>query len=153
MENTNEKVIKLLNSLIEINNDRVEGYEKAAKETDDQELKSLFSSLASQSRSYKIQLIPKVTILKGKTVEGTTTSGKFYRAWMDIKAALSGKDRHTIISSCEFGEDVALNTYEDALKSDVVLSSELRQIIQEQRNEIKAAHDKIKGMRDTEVLH
>ena len=41
-----EKTIELLNSLITINNDRIQGYETAAKETKDEELKTLFGRFA-----------------------------------------------------------------------------------------------------------
>jgi hypothetical protein len=43
-----EKTIEVLNTLITINNDRIEGYDTAAKETDEYDLKNLFSQLASQ---------------------------------------------------------------------------------------------------------
>ncbi len=37
----NEKTIAVLNTLVQINNDRTEGYETALKETDESELKAL----------------------------------------------------------------------------------------------------------------
>jgi len=51
---TNEKNIDVLNDLIQINNDRVAGYEKAANETEfvDADLRSIFNSMASESRTY-----------------------------------------------------------------------------------------------------
>ena len=39
----NEKTIAVLNTLITINNDRIEGYETASKETEEQDLKALFA--------------------------------------------------------------------------------------------------------------
>ena len=74
---TNEKTIAHLNSLIEINNDRIEGYETAAKETDDAELKSLFIGLGDESRAHRSELISEVIGLGGSPAEGTTT----YRVW------------------------------------------------------------------------
>ena len=38
----NEKTIAALNSLIQINNDRFEGYDTAFRETEEQDLKTLF---------------------------------------------------------------------------------------------------------------
>ena len=46
----NKEITSCLNKLIEINNDRVEGYDKASKETDDSDLKSLFSKFSSQKQ-------------------------------------------------------------------------------------------------------
>lgn len=148
MENKNEKQVTLINGLIEINNDRIEGYERAMKETDDADLKSLFSSMAGESRTYRGELISEVISLNGTPTEGTTTSGKVYRAWMDIKAALSGKDRHAILASCEFGEDAALEAYDDVLTSDNALTSKTRDVIVKQREQLQSSHNKIKAMRD-----
>lgn len=148
MENANEKQITLVNSIIEINNDRIEGYERAMKETDEADLKALFSSMAGESRTYRSELVAEVISLNGTPAEGTRNSGKIYRAWMDIKAALTGKDRHAILASCEFGEDAALEAYDDVLNSDSGLNSKSRDIIVKQREKLQQAHNKIKALRD-----
>jgi uncharacterized protein (TIGR02284 family) len=147
----NNKIADALNKLVEINNDRVEGYEKAANETDDAALKALFLKFSAQSRSYRAELEGLVRSQGADPIEGTTTSGKFYRAWMDIKAALSGKDRKAIVSSCEFGEDVAKDTYKDVLHDLGNAPEHVRSIIQRHYSEIREAHDQIKAMRDTQV--
>ncbi len=145
----NEKSIDVLNTLIEINNDRIEGYETASKETEEQDLKALFSELTQTSQQCKQELAVEVTRLGGTPTEGTKTTGKFFRVWMDVKAALTGKDRKTILSSCEYGEDVAKETYENALENDAEhLSAEQQAIIKEQHSLLKADHDKVKTMRD-----
>ncbi len=144
----NEKAIEILNGLIVINNDRIEGYERAYKETDEADLKSLFSKMSSTSQRCKSELVSEVQKLGGTAEEGTTTSGKFFRIWMDIKAALTGKDRKAILSSCEFGEDFAVKTYEDALEHSGEISSELHNLISSQYALIKADHDAVKSLRD-----
>lgn len=145
----NEKIADALNKLVEINNDRVVGYEKAMEETDDMMLKSLFSNFADQSRSFRSELEGLVRSHGEDPVEGTTTSGKFYRAWMDIKAALTGKDRKAIIASCEYGEDVAKETYEEALKDMDNIPVSVRSILERQYGEIMEAHNQVKALRDS----
>src|SRR5688572_14790537 len=145
MGTPNEKMLDLVNKLVEINNDRMDGYKTAAQETEDTDLKALFNKFWEQSRKYKTELAEIVTRLGGKPTEKTSTSGKVYRAWMDIKAALTRKDRKAIVSSCEFGEDVALSGYKEALEDDdVTLSADIKMIIQRQKAEIKMAHDEVK---------
>jgi uncharacterized protein (TIGR02284 family) len=148
MEATSKETVTLINELIVINHDRIEGYERAAKETEDPQLKSLFTHMADESRQFKNELVREVVNQGGSPAEGTTTSGKVYRAWMDIKAALSGKNRHAIIASCEFGEDAALETYEDVLKSDNLVN-ECRNMITRQKSSLQKSHDKIKLLRDS----
>src|SRR3954469_25085386 len=114
MENDNhEKTVEILNTLIQINNDRIQGYLTAAKETQEMDLKDLFGQLAHTSQKCKQALADEVTKLNGTVTESTTTSGKIFRAWMDIKTALTNHDRKAIIDSCEFGEDAAKETYEN----------------------------------------
>lgn len=148
MSTTTKDTISLLNDLVQINNDRIEGYEKASQETNDSQLKSIFSNLAQESKKFKEELSREIIAAGGKPVEGTTTSGKFYRIWMDIKAAFAGKDRKAIIASCEFGEDAALGEYHSVLKSDD-LSPNYRDLITRQEIVLKQAHDKIKFLRDS----
>ena len=154
MEKKNEKTIDVLNTLIEINNDRIQGYLTAAKETDEADLKKLFGELAHNSQKNKQALAQEVENLGGTSTEETKTTGKFFRAWMDIKAALTGKDRKAILSSCEYGEDVAHKTYDDMLKDHTGdLTAGQIQMIREQHNLVKSGHDKIKQLRDSLVLH
>jgi uncharacterized protein (TIGR02284 family) len=78
-----EKSIEVLNTLITINNDRIEGYETATKETEEQDLKTLFGQFISTSRKCKQELVSEVTRLGGEVAEGTMTSGKFFvYGWM-----------------------------------------------------------------------
>lgn len=149
-----EKSIEVLNSLIEINNDRVEGYHTAAKETAELDLKNLFTQFAQTSEKCRAELVNEVRKLGGTPIEGTKTTGKLYRAWMDIKAALTGKDRKAILSSCEFGEDVAVDTYNKAMKDDSAnLTAEQNSMIGAQHAAIKADHNKVKGLRDMVAAH
>jgi uncharacterized protein (TIGR02284 family) len=144
-----EKTIEVLNTLITITNDRIEGYETAAKETEEQDLKVLFAQFSSTSQKCKNDLVIEVTKLGGAPAEGTKTTGKFFRVWMDVKAALTGNDRKAILNSCEYGEDVAKETYEEALKNDSEnLSGEQQTMIEAQYALLKADHDKVKSMRN-----
>lgn len=149
-----EEMIDGLNNLIEINNDRIEGYEKASKETDDTDLTSLFTACIRTSEKCRLELIDEVLFLGGTPAEGTKVSGKFFRAWMDVKAALTGRDRKTVLDSCEYGEDVAVDSYDKVINDfgDVSLStsSTLKSLLMKHRNLIKADHDRIRSLRDME---
>jgi len=145
----NEKTIDILNTLITINNDRVEGYETASKETEEQDLKKFFSELKKTSVHCNKELSEEVTKLGGTPSEGTRTTGKFFRAWIDVKAALTSHDRKAIVDSCEYGENVIKDTYKDALKNDDEhLSPEQNTMIKAQQALLVADQEKVKSMRD-----
>jgi uncharacterized protein (TIGR02284 family) len=143
-----------LNSLIEINNDRIEGYEKASKETEENDLRSLFASFINTSQKCRLELIEEVRFLGGTPAQGTKISGKFFRAWMDVKAAITGHDRKTILDSCEYIEDVAVDTYDKVIDDFGDISqgaiSPLNAMLMKQRNLIKADHDRVKSLLDME---
>lgn len=145
--------ISTLNELVLINNDRVAGYEKALeelqanKETDNSDLTSLFNNYINESREFSNELAREVTNEGGEPEDGTMMSGKLFRAWMDVKALFTGKDRHAILASCEQGEDAAQRAYKTALGEED-LSMAAREIITRQQASLKAAHDKVKSLRD-----
>ncbi len=142
---TNEKLNEVLNDLIRINHDRVEGYEKAIKQlsASDVDLKSLFKRYASESRSYANTLTAQVSGNGGNPDPATTMSGKIYRIWMEIRAAMSNKERESVLASCEFGEDAAQRAYKEALEADVKMPANIRDII---------AHDEVRHYRDLQTV-
>ena len=146
------ETIEMLNDLVQINNDRMTGYERALHElkNEDDDLKNLFINMVDESRWINLALGEEVQVLGADMDKGTTGSGKIYRAWMDVKAAFTGHDRHSILASCEFGEDAAQKAYKTVLGSDD-LPSYLREMITKQQQTLKASHDKIKALRDSHV--
>ena len=127
METTIEKTAQTLSDLIIINNDRYEGYQKAKEQTKDADLKNLFSTFTTQSKANNVSLRALVPASEETPDrDETRLSGKFYRAWMDVKNSLDEGNRKKILSSCEHGEDVAKKAYEDALEDRNELSSEFR---------------------------
>jgi uncharacterized protein (TIGR02284 family) len=138
-----------LDDLIEINNDRIEGYEKASTQTTDGDLRSLFSEMASQSRQFGAELKGYVRSEGEEPAKGTTIRGKIYRAWMDVKATFRGDDRKAVLESCEFGEDAAQRAYKAALKEEDVTEN-VRNVIEKQQSELKKSHDRIRDLRDSE---
>lgn len=142
-----EKTIEVLNTLITINNDRIEGYETAYNETEEQDLKSLFTKFSATSLKCKIELNSEVRKLGGIPAENTLASGKFFRVWMEVKAAITNKDRKAILNSCEYGEDVAKGTYERVLEKDAEnLSASQQNMIKAQHILLKADHDKVNSI-------
>lgn len=148
----NEKTTEILNDLIRINHDRVRGYEKAAEETnsDDADLRALFTDFSNDSRQYATDLTNLVRNLGGEPATDSTQRGKIYRAWMDMKAVVTGSDRKAILGSCEYGEDAAQRQYERALEDAEDLPAEIRQVIVQQKEKLKQGHDRVKAMRDSQ---
>jgi len=148
-----EHQISALNDLIKINNDRAAGYEKAIEGTEDQKLKDLFAGYIEDSKKYKSELSDYLHVLGGDPASGTTIAGKFYHTWIDVKAKFTKKDSVSILSDCEYGEDVANAAYRSALDDKELIWKDDRVVtlLSRQLKELKAAHDNIKALRDDTI--
>jgi uncharacterized protein (TIGR02284 family) len=144
-----EKTIEVLNGLIGINNDRIVGYETAMKETQDADLNVLFLQFIETSKKCRQELIVEVERLGGTPAESTETASKYFRAWMDVKAVLAGHHSRTLLNWCESGEDMAVDTYDNILrtKSQAITAGQ-QTMVNAQYELIKADHARIKSMRD-----
>ncbi|MCF0059145.1 PA2169 family four-helix-bundle protein [Dyadobacter sp. CY356] len=142
-----EKATSVISDLIEINNDRTAGFEKAIADIKDEniDLKDLFESYAQQSRKNTQELSAIVGSAPHLETE-TSVSGTLHRAWIDVKSIFGGDDRASILSEAERGEDAIKKAYQDALSEE--LGYDAQQIISSQAQGINAAHDHIKALRD-----
>lgn len=144
----NEDIVESLNDLVKINNDRIQGYEKAVEDTEDTQLDSLFRQMIVQSQNFRSQLADHIVRIDGTAVSDATSTdvgSKIHRAWIDIKAAFSGKDKDAVLSSVEFGENAAIEAYEDAIEEDHI-PAYIKEQLQTQLSELRSALDKIKAM-------
>lgn len=137
-----------INDLIEINNDRIAGFEKAIADIKDEnvDLKALFQGYAEQSRKNSQEL----AAIVGSVTEvetGNSVAGTLHRAWIDVKSLFGGDDRASILSEAERGEDAIKKAYKDALAGGE-LSSEATQVVSAQATKINAAHDEVRALRD-----
>lgn len=143
-ENTNN----VINDLIEINNDRVAGFEKAIADIKDEntDLKVIFEEYAQQSRK-NVQELSAVTGSAPHLETDKSVSGTLHRAWIDVKSLFGGSDRASILSEAERGEDAIKKAYKEAL-THTELGHDAQAILSNQATGINAAHDRIKVLRD-----
>lgn len=148
MENT-QATAGVLNDLVQINNDRIEGYQRALKDLKDNEgdLKELFTTLIGDSHRFKVELGTEIQVLGQGIDNSTSTSGKIHRTWLDVKAAFTAHDTHDILEECEFGEDAIVKAYREALEEDS-LPAHILQTVSIQLDKLLDAHDEIKALRD-----
>lgn len=144
---SNEDVIATLNGLIETCKDGQEGFTTAAEGVERSDLKSLFYELARQRSGFTGELQSLVQSLGGDPEESGSIAGTLHRGWINIKSVVTGQDEGAVLNECERGEDSAKKMYEDAL--DALLPAYIMDTVQTQYTQVKAAHDRIKALRDT----
>jgi uncharacterized protein (TIGR02284 family) len=139
----------VLNELIEMNNDRVAGFQKALADINDEniDLKELFQQYSQQSHKFSQELTALVAARAGEPETGNSVAGTLHRAWIDVKSLFGGSDRESILSEAERGEDAIKKAYHTAL-TEGGLVGEVLDTVSRQSGEIQAAHDSIKALRD-----
>ena len=143
----NKEVISTLNSVIETLKDGQEGFRQAAEAVKDSQLKSLFSELSLQRSKFAGELQNHIIQMgEPKPEDSSSTAGALHRAWINMKAAITSRDDHAILSECERGEDSAVSEYKKAMEEE--LPSPARDLLSRQYSDIKAAHDGVKALRD-----
>src|SRR5438067_2587927 len=142
-----KKQNEVIDNLIETLKDGQEGFKQAAEGVSDPKLKSLFLDY-SQQRSRFAAALQGEARRNGESDPETSSSaaGALHRGWINLKSAITGGDEHTILAECERGEDSAVEEYKKAL--DDALSPAARELVSLQFPEIKAAHDRIRTLRD-----
>ncbi|RKP59212.1 PA2169 family four-helix-bundle protein [Pararobbsia silviterrae] len=138
--------VSVLNDLIETSKDGEQGFLKAAQDTTDPALRTLFTSRANACADAVRELQSLVIQLGGKPEDRGSVSGALHRGWVDVKSALSTRDNRAILADCEQGEDAAKKRYRAALDKD--LPVEVRTLVEVQFQGVLQNHDRIRDLRD-----
>jgi uncharacterized protein (TIGR02284 family) len=140
-----------LNRLIRTCIDGQNGFESAAQNVGDLNLKRLFESYAQQRTEFATELQQELRLVGEEPTDRGHATAALHRGVMEVKAAVSGGDEGAIISECERGEDLAVEAYESALGES--LPDELRRLVERQFLRIKEAHDQIRSLEQAHHRH
>ena len=136
--------IEALNDLIQINHDRVAGYDRAVsemKESDNLGTALIFEQYLKDSSTNINQLSQYVREMGGAPADSSTISGKVHRLWMDIKSTFATHDKESALESCIFGDSAAIKAYEAAIADTTNgFSSEILGTLNRHLIAIKLAH-------------
>lgn len=141
---SNDDVVSALNTLIQTCKDGEDGFRTAAEGIDDSNLQRLFQSYSQQRAEFASELQREVRQLGGDPDTSGHLTASMHRGWLNVKAAVTGKDEGAIISECERGEDVAKKAYQEALEAP--LPNDIRMVVERQYMEVKEAHDHVRSL-------
>lgn len=138
--------IRTLNGLIATTLDSVDGYDEAAKDAENSRYVQLFTARAAERREVVAALRGEVTRLGGNPEDDGTILAGAHRAFLDLKAAVTGQDDKAVVDEVERGEDHIKAKYEDALK-DNELSPDTRAVIERAYGSVRAGHDEMRDLK------
>lgn len=146
MASMNDDAISTLNNLIETCRDGQNGFQTAADGVANTEYKRLFEQYAQQRAQFVGELQGEVRRLGGDPQTTGSVAAALHRGWIDIKAAVTGKDEHSILEEAERGEDSAVRNYQDALGQ--ALPAESQTLVRRQYQAVQEAHNRVRSLRD-----
>lgn len=141
-----DQAISTLNNLIETLKDGKNGFESAAADVKDSKVKTVFLECAQERSRLAGELQAEVSKRGGEPEKSGSASAAVHRGWMNLKNALGGGEK-AILDEAERGEDVAVKSYEKALKEN--LPADVASVVQRQYAEVKQAHDRVRDLRDS----
>jgi len=138
--------ITTLNTLTATLIDSVKGYRDAAENTESGRFQELFRQMANDRNTCVEDLRAEVRRLGGEAEDDQSTMGSLHQRWLDLKAAITGRDDKAIINEVERGEDYLKGKFEAALKSED-LAGESRSVVQRAYQSAREGHDKISALK------
>ena len=93
--------VTTLNTLITTLIDSVNGYEDAAANSENQRFQQIFREQAGERRKVVEDLRAEVSRLGGSPSDDGSFMGKTHQRWLDLKAAVTGRDEKAIVNSVE----------------------------------------------------
>jgi uncharacterized protein (TIGR02284 family) len=140
--------IRILNSLIATTIDSINGYSESAQTAESSRFAQIFNERASERRQALTRLQAEVGRLGGNPEDDGTTLAAAHRGFLNLKAAVTGRDDQAIINEVERGEDHIKAKFEDAL-ADADLSVSAKAVVQEAYASVRRGHDQMRDLKQS----
>lgn len=139
----NNKTLNTLNDLLQIINDRLEGFKNIDSKMIESYsgLKEEYDHMIIQSYNMRTELTALIEEKGGDPNNTTTIAGGLHRAWLDVRNSLSFDQDKITLENVLSGENAAIKAYENALDSGD-LCTKCSKVVQNQLQELKSSYDK-----------
>ena len=142
----NDKGISTINTLITTLIDSVNGFEDAAKDSENQQFQQLFREYGSERRQVVEDLRSEVRRMGGDASDDPSFLGQTHQRFMDLKAAITGRDDKAVINEVERGEDYLKEKFETALNSGD-LTGDGRAAVERAYQSVRQGHDRMSQLK------
>jgi uncharacterized protein (TIGR02284 family) len=139
VKETRGEVLDQLNRLLTRAHDAENGYQEAAENVKDDELKGLFLAQSRERAEFGRELEREIRALGGEPDGGTSLASDLHRAWINLKSAVSGHTDKAVAEECQRGDSEALTDYKDVLEQTDIAAS-TRELLLRQKSKVESAH-------------
>ncbi|NNF64924.1 MAG: PA2169 family four-helix-bundle protein [Acidimicrobiia bacterium] len=140
-------VVSTLEHLATTAEDGAKGFAQAAEHVDDSRIAQVFTELGAERARFAEELRAFIATRYQEVVtEEGSIKAAIHRGWIALKDALTGTDVHAVVAAAESGEDYALEQYNEAIEKP--LPNDIAAVVSRQRSAVKAAHDRVRNLKD-----
>jgi uncharacterized protein (TIGR02284 family) len=147
----NDKVIDVLNDLLESCRDGEYGFKTCAEYAKSTDLKIMLTRHSTECREAGEELQSLIRQFGGDPDEGGSVTGMLHRGWVSVRGTLSMHSDKAMLEECERGEDTAVARYRKALKEN--FPPAVRAVVERQAQGAQRNHDQVKAMRDSSTAN
>jgi len=144
----NKEEASVLNDLLHITNDRIEGFAKVEGKVWENypDVKPEYAKLHSLSKVMKNELIDLIQEDGEEADDSSSVAGALHRTWIDIKNSFTlGNKEESTIENVIFGEKAAIEAYQNAIDSGKLSQNSL-DIVSEHLKHIKDSYHQFSKM-------
>ena len=145
-DNIRQDEISTLNTLIATLIDSITGYEDSAANLENSRLQEQFRESARERQRVVEDLRAEVRRLGGNPEDDGSFLGKTHQRFLDLKAAIAGRDEKAVINETERGEDYLKEKFETALDSGT-LSGDSRAVVERAYQSVRKGHDQVSALK------
>ena len=139
VKETRGEILDQLSKLLTRSHDAEKGYQEAAENAKDNELKSLFLAQSRQRSEFAQEIDREIRTLGGEPDNGTSLAADLHRAWINIKSTFASDDDKATVQECHRGDQDALENY-NAVLQETDLAASTRELLLRQKQSIDTAN-------------
>ena len=126
--------------------DSIHGYRDAAANAEGSQFQELFRRQADDRSRVVEDLRSEIRRLGGNPPDDGSFLGATHQRFLDLKAAITGRDDKAIINEVERGEDYLKEKFETALNN-ADLPAESRPVIERAYQSVREGHDRVRDLK------
>lgn len=126
--------------------DSINGYRDAAENAEGSQYQQLFREMADNRSRVVEDLRAEVRRLGGNPPDDGSFLGSTHQRFLDLKAAVTGRNDKSIINEVERGEDYLKEKFETALNN-ADLAPESRSVVERAYQSVRQGHDRVRDIK------
>lgn len=140
-----EEIADKLNDLLEKNYDSEKGFRNAADDVKNERLKTFFRNKAQERYDFGHELKSEIRNFGSSPEKGSSVKADAHRAWMNLKAALSGDKEEAVLEEVIKGEKLAVEDYNKVIR-DVELPPSTENLLIKQKSAFQKTLEEVKAL-------